>query len=152
MVDRFRASGKEKMVIIAVADFDPEGQDIPHSFGLSLRDDFGIEPDRLVIVKSALTYRQTQELDLPEGQLSDSKDSSRRERFIEAYGERVWELEALDKDLLEELVERTIQSVIDLEAFEGEFDQEQSERNELSCHRQSALEALSGWCLGGDDD
>jgi hypothetical protein len=42
MVDRFRASGKEKLIVIVVSDFDPEGQDIPNSFGLSLRDDFDV--------------------------------------------------------------------------------------------------------------
>ena len=42
MVDRFRDSGREKLVVIVVSDFDPEGQDIPGSFGVSLRDDFGI--------------------------------------------------------------------------------------------------------------
>lgn len=56
MVDRFRASGRDKLVIVVACDFDPEGEDIPNSFGLSLRDDFGIYPDQLEIVKASLTY------------------------------------------------------------------------------------------------
>jgi hypothetical protein len=93
MVDRFHASEREKLIVVVVSDFDAEGQDISNAFGLSLRDDFGIEPDRLVIVKAALTHQQTQELDLHEGQLA-KEDSARYQRFVDAYGDRCWELEA----------------------------------------------------------
>jgi hypothetical protein len=42
-------------VVIVVSDFDPEGEDIPASFGVSLRDDFGVSTGRLRIIKAALT-------------------------------------------------------------------------------------------------
>lgn len=61
MVDRLRVSGKEKLIVIVVSYFDPEGQDIPNAFGLSLRDDLDIDPDELVIIKAALKHQQKQE-------------------------------------------------------------------------------------------
>jgi hypothetical protein len=80
MVDRFNDSGREKLVVIVVSDFDPEGQDIPGSFGVSLRDDFSIPEDRLRIVKAALTAEQVRTMNLHEGQLS-KESSSRYQRF-----------------------------------------------------------------------
>ena len=42
MAVRFRVTGKERLLILFLSDFDPEGDDIPHSFARSIRDDFGI--------------------------------------------------------------------------------------------------------------
>jgi len=143
MVDRFRASGKGKLIVVVVADFDPEGQDIPNAFGLSLRDDFGIEPDRLVIIKAALTHEQTQELNLHEGQMA-KEESARYERFVEAYGERCWELEAVPNDTLQEIVEGTIRRTIDLEAFNCELEKEAEEKDDLDTYRWRVLDLLEG--------
>ena len=76
MVDRFLESGREKLVVIVASDCDPEGFDIPNAFGLSLRDDFNLRADQLVIVKAALTYEQAQQMDLHQGHLA--KESSSR--------------------------------------------------------------------------
>lgn len=141
MVDRFRASGKEKLVIFVISDFDPEGQDIPNALGLSLRDDFGIEPDRLVIVKPVLTYRQTQELDLHEGQLA-KEQSSRYEQFVASYGARCWELEAVPTDTLLRIVESAIQDVLDMDAFREEVRKQAEERQELDEKRASVRQQL----------
>ena len=142
MVDRFRESGREKLVVIVVSDFDPEGQDIPNAFGLSLRDDFDVDPDELVIIKAALTHKQTQELDLHEGQIA-KEESARYERFVKAYGKRCWELEAVPTDTLIEIVEATIRRNIDLDAFNGELAKQTQEQGELDDHRASVREALA---------
>ncbi|QDU41718.1 hypothetical protein Mal52_01710 [Symmachiella dynata] len=149
MVDRFRASGKEKLIVIAVSDFDPEGQDIPNAFGLSLRDDFDIGPDELVIIKAALTHQQTQELDLHEGQMA-KEDSSRYQRFVDAYGDRCWELEAIPTDTLREIVDGTIQRTIDMDAFRSEVEKQRQEQRELDKHRRSVRELLSDTDWGGE--
>lgn len=142
MVDRFRASGEEKLIVLVVSDFDPEGQDIPNAFGLSLRDDFGIEADKLVIIKAALTHQQTQELDLHEGQFA-KEDSSRYQRFVDAYGDRCWELEAVPTDTLRDIVEGTIQRTIDMKTFHREVEIERQEQGELNEHRRRVREALA---------
>ncbi len=148
MVERFRNSGREKLVVIVASDFDPEGQDIPNAFGLSLRDDFGIDADRLVIIKAALTYQQTQKLDLHEGQFA-KEDSARYQRFVDAYGERCWELEAIPTDTLIEIVEAAIRRVIDVDAFMREVEQQKEEQGELNEHRQRVREMLTGMDWGG---
>jgi hypothetical protein len=149
VVDRFLASGKEKLIVVVAADFDPEGQDIPNAFGLSMRDDFDIEP--VVIVKAALTCQQTQELDLHEGQFA-KEDSARYQRFVDAYGDRCWELESVPTDTLCEIVEATIQRTIDMDAFRREVEIQQHEQDELNEHRRRILDLLSDmdWTGGLD--
>mgnify|MGYP006971768735 CR=1 FL=1 len=144
MVDRFRESGKEKLIVIAVADFDPEGQDIPNAFGLSLRDDFGIDPGQLVIIKAALTHKQTQELNLHEGQIAKD-ESARYDRFVDAYGERWRELEAVPTNTLRDIVEATIRRTIDLDAFNEELakQEQEQEQGELDGHRRRVREAIA---------
>lgn len=142
MVDRFRESGREKLVVIVVSDFDPEGEDIPGSFGVSLRDDFGIPEHKLRIVKAALTAEQVRTMSLHEGQLS-KETSSRYQRFIAAHGKRAWELESLTADQLRKIVEAAIRGVLDLPAFEAEVAREQQEKVELDEKRQQLRRALA---------
>lgn len=141
MVERFRESGREKLVVVVVSDFDPEGEDIPGSFGVSLRDDFGIAPKQLQIVKAALTSEQVKTFQLHEGQLS-KETSSRYQRFVAANGKRAWELEALTADQLREIVEASIRGVLDLEAFEGEVEREVREQADLARKRRRLRDTL----------
>ena len=135
MVERFNDSGRDCLIVIVVSDFDPEGEDIPGSFGVSLRDDFHIADDKLRIVKAALTADQVQSLDLHEGQLS-KETSSRYQRFVNAHGDRAWELESLTSDQLREIVEAAIRGVLDIEAFEAEVERERNEQIELEAKRR----------------
>jgi hypothetical protein len=141
MVDRFRDSGREKLVVIVVSDFDPEGEDIPGSFGVSLRDDFGIAEDQLCVIKAALTADQVHTLDLHEGQLSKA-EGSRYARFVAAHGDRAWELESLSADQLREIVEASLRGILDLPAFEAEVEREQREQNELEEKRRRLRQVL----------
>ena len=143
MVDRFTASGREKLVLIVVADFDPEGEDIPKGFGISLRDDFGIEPEKLVIVKAALTQSQVQTLALHEGQLA-KEDSSRYQRFVTKWGHRCWELESIPTDALRNIVEDCIRNVLDIEAFEGELKIQKADHDEINEQRRKLKERIAG--------
>jgi len=141
MVDRFRDSGREKLVVIVVSDFDPEGEDIPSSFGESLRDDFHIAAKQLHVVKAALTAEHIRTMDLHEGQIS-KETSSRYARFVASHGDRAWELESLTADQLREIVEATIRGLLDLEAFEAEVQREQDEQVELDEKRSQLRRVL----------
>jgi hypothetical protein len=57
-------SGKDKLLLLVVSDFDPEGDDIPESFAKLMRDDFGI--DNVEAIKVALTYQQSPKLGIAE--------------------------------------------------------------------------------------
>jgi hypothetical protein len=116
-------------------------EDIPGSFGVSLRDDFGVSAERLQIVKAALTAEQVRTMGLHEGQLS-KETSSRYRRFVAAHGERAWELESLTADQLREIAEVAIRGMIDLKAFEAEVEREEQEQRDLESKRRQLRRAL----------
>jgi len=142
MAQRFEESGKEKLVILVVSDFDPEGEDIPHSFARSMRDDFDIDGDNIVVVKVALTQQQVLALNLPPNNLEAKKKSSRYASFVQKYGKEVYELEAVPPAELKRLLRESVDSVLDVSAFNAEIEAEKQDSRQLEGMRRSALDNL----------
>src|SRR5207244_8163168 len=101
-------------VILALGDFDPEGEDIVHSFARSMRDDFLIF--EVEAVKVALTAEQVRELRLP-ATMKAKATSSRYRGFAQRHGDDVYELEAVPPEGLEMILRRAIDGVLDVEAL-----------------------------------
>jgi hypothetical protein len=118
MAQRFQRSGKNTLVLLILSDFDPEGEDIAHSFSRSMRDDFDVND--IHPVKVALTAEQVVEHDLPPLMKAKSK-SSRIKKFVDAYGDDVFELEAVSPETLQGMLRDAIDSVIDTEMFNEEL-------------------------------
>ncbi len=110
LVEDFLDSGKEELIILALSDYDPDGEEIAHSFGRSLRDDFGIEKVRPIQV--ALTESQVRHFNLPPI-MTAKQGSAHYERFVEAHGENVFELEALQPAHLERILCDAIDNVLE---------------------------------------
>jgi hypothetical protein len=144
MAERFKRSGKDKLVLLVVSDHDPEGTDIPHAFARSMRDDFGIES--VEFIKVALTREQVEELELRPGPTAKA-GSSRRKRFVEEHGEHVFELEALEPERLQALLRSTIESVIDMKLFRAEQDKERNDAAYLAGVRRKVHELLKTLAL-----
>jgi hypothetical protein len=139
MSRRFKASGKEKLIVLILSDFDPEGEDIAHSFIRSMRDDFSI---RVEAKKVCLTYKQVLERDFP--QTFDIKKSSPRYRkFAAKYGDRAHELEALSNAERARLLEEAIRQVMDVDAYNREVDQERKDAEHLAALREKVGTALT---------
>lgn len=148
MAERYRSSGKDKLILFVVSDFDPDGEEICRAFGRSLRDDFGIKD--VQTVKLALTYEQTQEFDLPPA-LDAKTDSPQFRKFFERYGSSdVWELEAMPPELLEKTVTEGIESVINSDLLNAELRAERENMSRLSEIRKEVHEMMrSTDLLGG---
>jgi hypothetical protein len=142
MWGRFRLSGKERLVLLILSDFDPEGEDIAHSFARSLRDDFDL--DKVDAIKVALTADQVAEMDLPPDYqpMKAKKSSSRYKKFVERYGEHAFELEAIPPRRLQEILRAAINSVIDVEAFNREIDAEKRDAAHLEGLRRSLTKLM----------
>ena len=141
MAKRFRDSGKEKLVLLILSDFDPSGEDIAKSFARSMRDDFGIE--NIIPVKVALTTKQVMELDLvPQMQAKES--DTRTPGFVERHGSDVFELEAIPPAILENLLRTKIDSVIDIDAFNAELEAEKADAAEIQTKRNVLKRAIAG--------
>jgi hypothetical protein len=141
MYQRFKKSGKSKLILLVVSDFDPDGEEICHSFARSMRDDFGIES--IYPVKVALTQEQVKELRLPP-QLEAKESSANYKRFVEKYGKDCFELEALKPKTLQKILQQHIDAVLDRMAFNKEMDTEKEDWAWLSAIRQMAIDAMKG--------
>jgi hypothetical protein len=134
MAERFLKSGKEKLVLLALGDFDPEGEDIAHSFARSMRDDFGVR--KVEAVKVALTAIQVRELNLPPI-IKAKETSSRYGDFVERHGDDVFELEAVPPDQLQDILRKAIDSVLDVKVFNAEIDAEKRDAARLDGIRRA---------------
>jgi hypothetical protein len=140
MVNRFKRTGKRRLVLLIVSDFDPEGEDIAHSFARSLRDDFDVTS--IHPIKVALTREQVAEMRLPP-QMKAKEGSSRRKKFVERNGDDVFELEAIPPERLQQILRATIDGVIDTEGFNREIEQEKRDAQHLHGVRRATHATLS---------
>jgi hypothetical protein len=141
IAQRFKKSGKDKLVILAVSDLDPDGDQIAHSLGQRLRDDFGI--NAVSVIKTALTMKQVKELKLPRKYERAKPTSPNYQRYIDRYRTAsVWELEAVDPQVLQRLITESIDGVIDIEAFNTEVAEERADAAHNEGIRQIVLQTL----------
>ncbi|MCE9545761.1 MAG: ParB N-terminal domain-containing protein [Planctomycetia bacterium] len=148
IAERFQDSGKEKLVLLIVSDFDPDGEAIAESLARSLRDDFDI--DDIHPVKVALTAEQVAAYNLPP-ELKAKTTSSRYRGFTEKFGDDVFELEALPPEELQRIVERAIDAVLDRPAFNAELDAEKQDAAYLEGVRRTVKDALQGIDFSGEE-
>jgi predicted RNA-binding protein with RPS1 domain len=139
IVDRFKASGKRKLVLLLVSDFDPDGDEIAESFVRSVRDDFGI--GEVTGSKILLRADQAKEWSLPPNAMEAKESSSRFSKFFKKYNSKqVFELEAVAPLQMQEAIEKSIRSAIDLNAFEQEVQKEKQDAVRLSGMKATAKE------------
>lgn len=142
IAQRYKRSGKDRLIILAMSDLDPDGDEIAHSFARSLRDDFNIS--NVELIKVALTMDQARERHLAESAFDRAKPSSPNyQKYIKRYGTNaIWELSALPRAEQKRLLIEAIESVIDVNAYNHEVQQEKQEAAYLDEKRQRALIAL----------
>lgn len=140
MAQRYRRSGKDKLILLLVSDFDPDGDQIAHSFARSIRDDFDI--GNVHPIKVALTAEQVAKYELPP--LMTAKTGSvNYDRFVEQHGsDDVFELEALEPDRLQDILTEAITSVIDIDRYNAEVEAEAQDAVFLDGVRATVHEAL----------
>ncbi len=139
---RFKASGKDRLILLVASDLDPDGDSIAKSFGRSIRDDFGI--DEVVAVKALLTVQQVANWKLPRNEMAAKQSSGQYETYVRRYGsDAVFEHEAIEPALMQASIAETIESVIDIQAFNRELDQEKKDAVNLATIKRSVAEQLS---------
>jgi hypothetical protein len=143
--ERFRASGKEKMILLIAGDLDPEGEDASSYWDRCLRDEHGVE--YLTTVKVAVNPDQVEQFNLPPLPMKES--SSRAAGFKAAHGDEVYELEAFEPDQLQAIIRDAIQQVLDMELFAAEQTKEREDARHLVVCRNKALEMFKGYDFEG---
>jgi hypothetical protein len=125
---RFRETQKAKLVLLMLSDYDPDGEEISHSFARSMRDDFGIA--NIHPVKVALNRDQVDALALVPV-MQAKAGSSNFDRFTQKHGHDVFELEAIPPARLQEMLREVILGVIDVDALNREKEQEVDDQTQL---------------------
>jgi hypothetical protein len=136
---RYTASGKARLILLALTDFDPEGEEIVQVAGRTMRDDFHIAT--VDVVKVCLTAAQVRQMQLP-SMIAAKETSSRYENFVHKYGTTVYELEALAPPVQQDLLRQAIDGVLDIEAFNAELEREKADAAWLATRREQWLARL----------
>ena len=140
LLQRYRRSGKDKMILLIVSDLDPSGMYIAKTFAQSMRDDFGVA--KVHAIKVAITGDQIKTYRIPHGEKIKAGDKTRGPAFRRLYGEYVYEVEALPDGELPKLLDDAIRSVIDPAAFNFEVDQEAQDALGIEAARTAAMRDL----------
>ena len=144
IAQRYRQSGKDRLILLIVADFDPDGDEIAESLARSLRDDFGIES--VEYSKILLRQDQVRDLGLPPNAVEAKTTSSRYQKFFERYGSNaVYELEAIPPSQMQSIVREAIEATIDLDKFNDELEQEKWDAAELELLKREAVKTFQAW-------
>ena len=139
---RYRRAGKDKLVLLMLTDFDPDGDQIAASFARSLRDDFNLR--NIHAVKVALTNEDVSTYDLPSDM--DAKPSSPNyQKFVKRHGTtKAVELDAAPVKLLQSKLREAIHSVLDVAEYNAQIEQEKQDAAHVEAHRQVVFEAIRG--------
>ncbi len=140
IAQRYRNSGKTKLILLIVSDFDPDGEEIAQSLARSIRDDFCV--DEIHPIKVALTADQVGELDLPVSSKA-KPGSSQYHKFIGRHGEDVYELESLKPRQLQQILRDAIDSVLDIDAYNHEVDSEKRDAAEVQSLKKVAYRTFT---------
>jgi len=137
---RFLKSGKSRLVLLMLTDFDPDGEMIASSFARSLRDDLGLV--NIVAVKVALNADDVINYNLPSDM--DAKPSSPNyESFVERFGTKAVELDAIPVQLLQQKLREAIEQYLDMDEFNAQLKLEQQDAVEIEAYRKVLMETIT---------
>lgn len=125
---RFKASGKDSLVIVYVSDLDPEGVDMPSAVKKYLMEDFSVDAQ---VVRAAVTTEQVARFNLPPD-IDVKLTSSRANGFIEKYGDQCWELDSMPTETLINEVSENVKAFLDIDAFNRALVREKTADVELA--------------------
>jgi hypothetical protein len=148
IAERFKKSGKSRLVIVTICDHDPEGFDMPQAMEKYMKIDHGICAE---IHRAAITTEQIEKYNLP-ACIGAKVESSRFKNYVKQTGMKdAWELDALEPEFLIQEVDRKCRSFLDIEAFNAAFDREKAADIKLAMLRKvigeqipSLMQAIEG--------
>lgn len=139
MVQRFRRSGKDHLILLVLSDFAPDGEMIAQSFPRSLRDDFNLS--NVTARKVALSGEDVRRYNLP-SDLEAKVSSPNYKKFVARHGIHVAELDAAPIELLQTKLREAIEATLDMEIFNAEREQEKKDAQFVQAVKQIALKSI----------
>lgn len=111
-----RARKVDKLVILYFGDFDPTGRHIPENVEQRMREDFRLDFELDII---ALTQEQIDEYNLPP--VPAKRSDSRTANFISEHGDQAVELDAIEPDVLQDIIREAILLHYDEDKWDAEI-------------------------------
>jgi hypothetical protein len=139
MVQRFTQSGKARLVLLILSDFDPDGEEIAKSFPRSLRDDFGLSD--VIAHKVAISGDDVREHGLP-SDMEAKVSSPNYKKFVALHGIHVAELDAAPVNQLQDKLRDAIESCLDMEIFEAELAKEKEDYAFVAVTKRAVIKTM----------
>lgn len=113
-------------IIIQLSDHDPSGKDMERDIldRLYLFSGYNMQVRRI-----ALTMDQIEEFNPPPNPAKESDD--RYKKYEEEFGDSSWELDAMTPTFLNEIIDKEVQSIVDMGRWEEAESHEQEQRESL---------------------
>lgn len=143
MVQRFKQSHKNRLVLLILSDFDPDGEEIAVSFPRSLRDDFGMTD--ITVYKVAISGDDVRNHNLP-SDLEAKPKSPNYEKFVARHGVHVAELDSAPVALLQEKLREAIESCLDMELFLAEVEKEKEDAAFIAANKKAFVQSILARC------
>ena len=123
-------AGKETHILY-LGDHDPSGLDMIRDVRERL-EEFGVYPE---VKQIGLTMEQIEEFNPPENPLKKKKSKlsdPRGDAYFKKFGDKSWEVDALNPKILHQLVKDNVEELIDIELFNSIINQEEKDKKELN--------------------
>lgn len=135
-------SEDQKVTILHMGDHDPEGIDITRDIEDKMAT-FGVEVE---VVRIALNMDQVQQYNPPPAPVKLT--SSRAGEYISDHGQEVWELDALEPEVMGQLIRDHIEPRINqelLQELNERTDNEKSQMQQIASNFHEVLQFLNDW-------
>jgi ParB-like nuclease domain len=138
IVQRFKQSRKGKLILLCVTDL--------QNFKDDFADDFGLDDDRVVVIRAGLSMDRVKSLGLIPSYDTEEKDISTKRAYEEKYGTTdAYELEAMEPADLQDALTEDIDSVMDLDAYNAELEQEDKDAVDIMAMRDKTARFFKDW-------
>jgi hypothetical protein len=126
----------QPVTILHLADHDPSGIDMTRDIKDRLQVFMGGRMKNLEIKRIALNWEQVERYQPPANKIKEPTEDSQGESRAAAYRERFgtdecWELDALDPEIIVDLIQSEIQNYIEPDLWDSAVEREDDERRQL---------------------
>ena len=140
----------KRLTVLYVGDRDPSGMHMSEIDLPARLDRYGA--DRVDIVRVAIAEEDTlADASVPWFAAADKTSDQRHRWYVDKYGSRCWELDALSPVILRQRIGDEIADLLDIDAWNHNIDIERAERESLTVYL-NAYQGISGQAQKYDDD
>lgn len=131
--------------VLYFGDQDPSGMNMMEASQITLYEEMGLDPDRVVFHRVAVTPELVQQYHLPnDPDAADTKKADKRfPKYVKRYGHLFVELDAFTPQQLEHLIRSSLAEMLDIDALEEQAEIEEKDLDRLEKVRQKIIKVIN---------